>query len=885
MAGLRTYRAKRDFDVTAEPRGRVTRRKAEPLRFVIQRHAATRLHYDLRLELDGVYKSWAVTKVPSLDPATKRLAVEVEDHPLEYGTFEGTIPKGQYGGGTVQLWDRGTWKTKSENPQQDLAKGMLKFELAGKRMHGGWALIRMRDDVRRGAKSPRHNWLLVKERDDAARPGDPDAFLIEDTSVATGRTLDEIASSRRSRVWQSNRSGDAERAGSVKSHAKAADGLKKNSQHKKKDAEAKRRRVKVPAFVAPQLCRLVDHPPVGAVWVHEIKFDGYRIQVRVENGHVILRTRKALDWSNRFPEILREGEQFPDCMMDGEICALDKHGLPNFAELQQALSDGNTGNLICFAFDLIFLEGEDLRALPLEVRKSRLAELIAGSKSAPHFRYVEHFETPGEKFLQTACRAQLEGIISKRRDSPYRSGRTDLWCKEKCRGGQEIVIGGWWGGPTKLRSILAGSYEGNDFVYRGRIGTGFNGENSGPLLRALNRIRQDKSPFTAGVKPPRAREITWVAPKLVAEVEYATLTRDGVLRQASFKALRGDKRATSVILEQPLRVQEAEERSEGEMTMTADAAISTRRKASSSHNPGSDRVAGITISSPEKVLWPETKSTPALTKLDLARYYEAIASRMLPHIVDRPISMVRAPEGITGEKFFQRHVMAGVAAVKPMRIVGEKQSFHAISDLQGLVALAQAAVIEIHPWGCRPGEPEIPELLVFDLDPDPDLPFLNVIEAAREMRSLLRKCGLTPFVKTTGGKGLHVVTAITGSARRPPSWDQAKDFARQVSERLARMAPERYVTNMAKRHRGGKIFLDFHRNGRMATAVGPWSTRAHPGATIAMPLPWTQLRGALEPASFNLRDFKAVLKLKNPWTDLAHSAAPLEDARRNLQAI
>lgn len=634
----------------------------------------------------------------------------------------------------------------------------------------------------------------------------------------------------------------------------------------------------MPEFVPPQLCRLVDQPPVGAVWVHEIKFDGYRMQLRVEKRRAVLRTRKALDWTHRFPEIAREARSLPDCMIDGEICALDEDGVPNFSGLQQALSDGRTGELIYFVFDLLFLDGADLRALPLDERKSRLADLMSATNGMPHFRYVEHFATSGETFLKTACRANLEGIISKRRDAPYRAGRGDLWTKEKCRGGQEIVIGGWWGGPSKLRSLLVGSFDGDEFVYRGRIGTGFNSENSGPVLRSLNRVKQAKSPFTAGVKPPRAREITWVAPKLVAEVEYATVTRDGLLRQASFKALREDKPAKSVVLELPERVHDAEERSENEVVMPAP--ISPKKRPS-----GADRVAGVNISSPDKVLWPAGGSNPPLTKLDLARYYEAIAPRMLPHIADRPISMVRAPEGINGERFFQRHVLAGVASVKPMRIGGEKRPFHAISDLQGLVALAQSAVLEIHPWGCKADEPEIPELLVFDLDPDPELPFARVIEAAKEMRKLLTACGLTPFVKTTGGKGMHVVTSITGSRSHQPSWDEAKEFAREVSEHAAARAPDRYVTNMAKRHRGGKIFIDFFRNARMATAVGPWSTRAREGATIATPLAWNQLRDSLRPADFNLANINAALKLKDPWKDLADSAAPLEDARRKLAKL
>ncbi len=405
---------------------------------------------------------------------------------------------------------------------------------------------------------------------------------------------------------------------------------------------------------------------------------------------------------------------------------LDDHGVPSFAGLQQALSEGNTGGLIYFVFDLLFVDGEDLRAAPLEERKSRLKALLA-KKRLPRFRHVEHFETSGEEFLETACRANLEGIISKRRDAPYRSGRSELWTKEKCRGGQEVVIGGWWGGTAKLRSILVGAFDGENFVYRGRVGTGFNGENSGPLLRALNRIKQNKSPFTAGVKPPRAREITWVEPKLVAEVEYATVTRDGLLRQASFKAMREDKPAKSVLFEQPLPVQDAEEKSEiqtGTVPVKQKSNAPGSRPMAAKNSAAS--VAGVNISSPDKVLWPATATTPAFSKLDLARYYEAVADRMLPHIVNRPISMVRAPDGIHGEKFFQRHVLAGIAAVKPMRIAGEKLPFHAVADVAGLIALAQAAVLEIHPWGCRPGEPEIPERLIFDLDPDPGLPFVRV---------------------------------------------------------------------------------------------------------------------------------------------------------------
>jgi len=634
----------------------------------------------------------------------------------------------------------------------------------------------------------------------------------------------------------------------------------------------------MPTFVAPQLCRLVDEPPVGAAWAHEIKFDGYRMQLRVEKGGTVLRTRKALDWSHRFPEIAAEGRKLPDCMIDGEICALNPDGVPSFAELQQALSDERTEELIYFVFDLLFLDGEDLRGKAVSARKERLAALLRPVKGIPHYRYVEHFAIAGKTFLESACRAHMEGIISKRMDAPYRSGRSDLWTKEKCRGGQEIVIGGWWGGSSKIRSILAGAYRGDDFVYLGRIGTGFNSENSGPVLRALNKRKQPNSPFTAGVKPPRTREITWVKPKLVAEVEYANLTSDGLLRQASFKALREDKPARSVSLEKAVPVQQAEELSEEETQMAQ--AKSGAKKVTAARRASA--VAGITITSPDKILWPSSKSGGAITKLDLAHYYEMAAACMLPHIANRPISMVRAPEGINGQRFFQRHVLAGTTAVKPLPVSGEKLPFHSITDVEGLVALGQAAVLEIHPWGCKPGDPETPERLIFDLDPAPDVPFARVIDAAKEMREALTTCGLTPFVKTTGGKGIHVVTAIAGTRKNPVTWDDAKSFALELSNLLARAAPERYVTNMSKRQRGGKIFLDYLRNARMATAVAPWSPRAREGATISMPLAWNQLRKNLDPADFTVANGADLLKRADPWKDLAASAGSFENARKKL---
>jgi bifunctional non-homologous end joining protein LigD len=606
------------------------------------------------------------------------------------------------------------------------------------------------------------------------------------------------------------------------------------------------------------------------------------MQLRVEKGRAQLRTRKGLDWTQRFPEIAAEGRALSDCIMDGEICALDENGVPSFAGLQQALSSGNTGGLVYFVFDILFLEGVDLRQEPLSARKEMLAALIEKSKSLTHFRYVEHFAVSGVTFLKTACQSHLEGIISKRLDAPYRSGRSDLWTKEKCRGGQEIVIGGWWGGPSKIRSILIGSFEGEDFVYRGRIGTGFNSENSGPALRALIKLKRANSPFTRGVKPPRAKEITWVEPKLVAEVEYATITQDGLLRQASFKGLREDKPARSVSLEQPTKVHVAEERSEDEVM---DAAGTVTKKAVKTRSANGGAVAGITISNPDKVLWPASKKAPDVTKLDLARYYEMAAGRMLPHIANRPISLVRAPDGINGEKFYQRHVLAGVAHALAIPVKGEKQPFHGIDSVAGLIALAQAGVLEIHPWGCKPGDPETPERLIFDLDPAPDVSFETVMEAAKEMRDVLAAIGFTPFVKTTGGKGIHVVIAIEGTRSKGINWDDAKAFSLKVVELMAAAAPDRYVTNMSKKQRGGKIFLDYLRNARSATAVGPWSPRAREGATIAVPLTWNQIKKGLDPSAFTIPAAVPLLKRADPWKDLAKSGFSLETARKKLEKL
>jgi bifunctional non-homologous end joining protein LigD len=595
-----------------------------------------------------------------------------------------------------------------------------------------------------------------------------------------------------------------------------------------------------------------------------------------------LRTRKGLDWSARFPEIAADGRKLPDCIVDGEACALDAKGLPDFAALQAALSAGKTGGLVFFVFDLLFLDGFDLRNEPLAKRKDMLRQLIEDGHALAHYRYVEHFATSGKTMLETACQAGLEGIISKRIDAPYRSGRNELWTKAKCRGGQEVVIGGWWGDKDTLRSIQVGTFRDGGFAYMGSVGTGFNSRNVPPLLKALRGVTRKDSPFTVGVKPPRAKQINWVDPKLVAEVEYASLTTDGLLRQASFKALREDKPATSVVTERPVPAKQAERMAEQEkdepMPSRSRTAAAPARIAAKNGDPS---VAGVTITNASKILWPASGGKKEVTKLDLARYYEMAAERILPHIAGRPISLVRAPDGIEGQRFFQRHVLPGIPAV-PIHVKGEAKPFHSVDDLKGLVALAQAGVLEFHPWGCRPNDPETPERLIFDLDPDEGLDFARVMGAAKDLRVRLESLGFTPFIKTTGGKGLHVVVAIKGTPKKQPTWPEAKEFARLFCESIAADDPDHYTTNMAKKKRGGKTFLDYLRNDRTATAVGAWSPRARDGATISLPITWSQVKTGLNPKDYSIHVAAKLLKRPDPWKDLMKTAIPLDAARKKL---
>jgi bifunctional non-homologous end joining protein LigD len=855
---LSAYRAKRDFTKTTEPSGEVKIARSKQPRFVIQKHAARQLHYDLRLEFDGVFKSWAVARGPSVDPADKRLAVEVEDHPLDYGDFEGTIPKGEYGGGTVQLWDRGFWQVEGDKSAAEaFAGGDLKIKFNGARMRGSWVLVRMRTD-RFGGKRP--NWLLIKHRDEFAMPGEGDALLHEDSSVASGRTLEQIgqgvgqapkpfilAQKERGRadaVWHS----------AVGGEAKA-----------KPQPPGKRLVKELPAFVEPQLCKAVTLPTPLAGWGHEVKLDGYRTQLKVERGRAALRTRTGLDWTERFAALADAARALPACILDGEVVAQDEKGLPNFSALQAALAAETSTHLLYFAFDLLFEGREDLRELPLAERKSRLQGLLKRLPADSPLRYVQHLESNGHEVFASAQKMQLEGIVSKKLDAPYRSGRVSTWTKAKCRPAQEVVIGGFTSEAGEVRSLLAGVYRSGVLQYVGRVGTGFGRELASSLGERLARLNSKFNPFAGANIPAIEAKIRWVRPELVAEIEFAGFTDDGMIRQAAFKGLREDKAARKVT---------------DEVAMPQSPPRQNTPPAKSA--PGLKSVLGVTISHPDKVLWPKSATQASVSKVQLAEYYEAVGPWMLQHLAGRPCSLMRMPEGIGGERFFQRHAAAGMPdSLGRVEIRGDKAPYVQIDTLDGLAAAAQFGALELHPWNCAPGNPEVAGRLVFDLDPAPDVPFAEVIVAALEVRERLERLGLVSFCKTTGGKGLHVVTPLTYD-EQSLAWPVAKNFAHLVCAQMVGDSPQRYLDVMSKSQRAGKIFLDYLRNDRTSTAVAVLSPRAREAAPVSMPVHWKAVRTGLDATTFTVHSAPALLKKTKPWEDYAQAHRSLADAVRTL---
>jgi bifunctional non-homologous end joining protein LigD len=875
-SSLTTYRKKRDFSKTAEPSGETRIAPSKQPRFVIQKHAATRLHYDFRLEYDGVFKSWAVTRGPSLDPKQKRLAVETEDHPLDYGDFEGTIPKGQYGGGTVQIWDRGYWH--SADPEKGFAKGDLKFALLGDKLKGEWVLVRMKGD-RFGGK--RTNWLLIKHRDEYSKDGDDEGVLNDDRSAASGRTLAEIAAGKgaaprpfmmnkrtasASAVWNSNQGLAADQRAGLQPQKKIA------------AKKARASKAEMPDFIAPQLCNTSERPPTSDNWVHEIKFDGYRIQMRVEDGDVVLKTRKALDWTDKFPNIAKAAAKLPNCIIDGEIVALNAKGDPDFSAMQAALSDGDTDDLIYFAFDLLFEDGKDLRKLPLTERKERLEALLgkyAKSKTSP-LRYVAHFAASGDDMLASARKHGLEGIISKQADAPYRSGRGGSWLKIKTRPGQEVVIGAWTSNKGKFSSLMVGVHRNGHLAYTGNVGTGYGAETVSRIMPALRAAAAAKSPFSGKNAPKGGSDIHWLKPELVAEIEFAGWTHDGNVRQAAFKGLRQDKPASEVRGEVAAEVDPPALDHEGNGKMP-------RHRATRAGGNRGATVMGITISNPDKALWPDDGRGEPITKRDLANYFAEVGAWLLPHIKGRPCSIVRAPDGIDGQQFFQRHAMQGMSEFfSSVKFSGDRKPYLQIDRIEGLIAAAQSGGVELHPWNCAPDKIMTPGRLIFDLDPAPDVAFEEVIEAAREMRERLEQAGLTSFCKTTGGKGLHVVTPLKSGSRDEVTWKEAKAFAQAICMQMASDHADKYLLNMSKQQRKGKIFLDYLRNDKMSTAVALLSPRARPGATVSMPVSWAQVKPGLDPKKFTLRTATALMKRNKAWDGYDEAAVSLKAILKKL---
>jgi bifunctional non-homologous end joining protein LigD len=842
MAGLKTYRAKRKFGVTAEPKGKVARKRGHA--FVIQKHAARALHYDLRLELDGIMKSWAVTRGPSLVPGEKRLAVQVEDHPIEYNKFEGIIPKGEYGGGTVMIWDRGTWQPE-DDPHTGLKKGHLSFELDGEKLHGLWHLVRM--SRKRGEK--RDNWLLIKAHDAAARePGDKDILEQKPRSVVSGRTMDEIAKGAPKRKAAgdktSRKRGEAAMAAVLRRTTKAMGA-------KQKVAKSAARHSALPAFIEPCLATLAEKTPDGDGWIHEIKFDGYRIQARLDRGKVKLLTRSGLDWTMKFPTIAAAIAKLlaHAALIDGELVAEGDDGISSFSLLQEDLKSGRHDRMVFYVFDLMHLDGDDLKSRPLHERKVALARLLAKAPKRGPLRLSESLTEPGPALIKHACKMGLEGIVSKLADAAYHSGRGHDWIKTKCSDRQELVVAGYAPSSVDARAVGAlvlGYYKRGKLRYAGRTGTGFTREDARALYRKLKPLTLAKSALEMVPKEERgARAPIWVAPRLVAEVDFHGWTHGDHVRQASFQGLREDKPAKLVVREVKVMAAKAK----------------TAVKRSSPARNAKVVVSGVALSHPDRVYWADA----GVSKRGLAEFYTQVWKWMRPHVVGRPIALLRCPEGAAGQCFFQKHATMGIAT-EHLHLVSERgDKIISIDDLAGLVSLVQAGVLEIHTRGTTVDDRERGDRLVFDLDPGPGTGWKDVVAAAREVRERLDKLKLKSFVKTSGGKGLHVVLPIN-----PVPWDAAKDFCHAVAASMAMDAPDRYTATATKSKRNKRIFIDYLRNSREATAVAPYSTRARPGAPVSTPIEWAEL-GTLKGANqFTVRNLPARLARlrKDPWENI-----------------
>lgn len=825
---LDPYRRKRDFSQTPESEGRISSSLSGRI-FAIQKHAARRLHYDLRLELNGVLKSWAIPKGPSLDPKDKRLAMQVEDHPLDYAYFEGVIPENQYGAGTVLLWDYGQWEPLGD-PQRDFEAGELKFRIHGHKLKGGWVLVRM------NKQAEKNEWLLIKHQDAEAVAGDAGKILDDQpASVLTGRRIEQIAADR-DRIRHDGRNmavgpgkGDAPKAQVPRPPGAMIDpaGLEGA------------RPSALPDTFQPQLARLANSPPGGANWLHEIKYDGYRLLCFKQGTRVRLLTRRGQDWTQRFAEIAREAADLPieEAVLDGEAVVQRANGTMDFQALQNHLKGEKSGTLLYYVFDLPFYSGYDLTGAPLDQRKQILKQILQQRKRSSLIRPGSEIYGQGPTVYKRACELGAEGIVSKKVDARYQQGRSADWLKIKCTHRQEFIIGGYGlseSAHAGMRSLLVGYYEpGGSLVYAGKVGTGFSHQDRRELKDKLDALRQDRPAFS---NPPRERNLRWAEPRLVAEIVFSEWTRDMLLRQPVFKGLREDKPAEQVGLE------------------TAPDQIPAQAAGM--------RIAGIRLTHPDRIFYPQGH----LSKADLLRYYKQIGDRILPYIANRPLTLVRCPEGIDHECFYQKHIRETLPdSLKGVRIREDKKehTYIYIEDKAGLIGLVQIGALEIHPWGSRIDSLEKPDTLIFDLDPDPDLDWEHVIYAAWHLRGMLQANGLTSFVKTSGGKGLHVQVPIEPHL----GWDDLKEFSRGIANAMASDQPRHYTINPRKTNRRGKIFIDYLRNARGATSIAPYCPRSRPGAPVSMPLKWFDLSHRMGPDHFRIDNTRKPLEVQHtdPW--------------------
>jgi bifunctional non-homologous end joining protein LigD len=812
---LKAYREKRDFNRTREPKPKIG--KGKSWQFVVQKHDARRLHFDLRLELNGVLKSWAVTRGPSLVPEEKRLAVQTEDHPMDYLEWEGVIPKGEYGGGTMIVWDRGTW-TPVFDPEFGLKKGHLEFTLDGTRLKGRWHLVRMQ----RKSSEKKEPWLLIKAKDEFARtPGETEIVEEELTSALSGQTNAQL-----------------EQAGTIRADHAARSRTKKAPLPNPAKLRGAKKGI-LPPFVEPSLAASGEAAPSGAKWIHEIKYDGYRMQARIDGGKVKLLTRTSLDWTHRFQTIEAALKRLPvgSALIDGEIVSLQENGISSFSGLQADLKSGRTDRLVFMAFDLLYLEGVDIRGTMLTERKNLLKDVLDTLPDGSIIRYSDHMEGDGPNIFTHACRLGLEGLISKRADMAYKSGRGDHWVKSKCVHSQEFAIIGFVPSTTiknAIGSLVVGYYEDGELRHGGRAGTGYNEEQAVDLRRLLDPTITAKPKFARKLEAIAEKGVKWVEPKLVAEIEFRGWTIDGLLRQAAFKGLREDKSPKEI-----------------------------RREEGPARAEPRTQALQYKLTHPERILWADA----GITKQGLADFYAAIAKWILPHVTGRVLSLVRCPSGVGKDCFYAKHPWQGTSSALRRVDVGEKEPMLAIDDLEGLIALVQSGVLEIHPWGSQVETLEKPDRIIFDLDPGPGVTWQGVIDAALDVRKRLEKLKLKSFVKTTGGKGLHVVAPLAPQ----DDWDTVKQFTRVFAEKMAEENPDLYVAKATKTSRHGRIFVDYLRNGRGATAVAAYSTRARPGAAVSTPLTWSELTPAIGPSHFTVDNLSQRLEhlSADPWAEMA----------------